>query len=189
MRSVKQLRLWEMVPYLSILIRPTIFGCIAMIIWYYIHPFTQVPKSDQDSFQNALAVIGIAHALIASTQIGQVYSKQQNIKLALKIRNKGLFEENMYICISPVMKLMLATFSFIIFYVFLLYPFDSVYTGCNMVWIVIFVLYLLWEVALEFENPYNGVWKVTREKVVKVFGEEILAYEGEDLFETTITAS
>jgi hypothetical protein len=161
-----------MFPYLALLVRPTLFGIIGITLWYFLHPYTQVDETDKDVFQNVSAFIGVAHALIASLQITQVYSRHQNIKLALALKDQRIFKENSCVRISPIIKMLLGVFSFAIFFMFLLYPFKSIYAGCTNVWLIIFVLYLLWEVAAELDDPYHGVWRITRKIVQERFGDD-----------------
>ena len=64
-------------------------------------------------------------------------------------------------------------FSLIFFGIFVLYPFVNIYTGKVVVWATMFVLYLLWEVAYELDDPYHGIWKVTRQVVYDTFSNQM----------------
>lgn len=116
-----------------------------------------------------LVLIGFAHGLLASRQIMAAADRQQAIELSIKTGNKKLFDDNVQTSINPVIKMLLAVFSIIFFVIFLLYPFNSVYAGVVTVWIVMFVLYLLWAVAMELADPYNGIWRVSRTYIAKIF--------------------
>lgn len=158
-------------PYLSLVLRPAGIGVIATIIWYFAQDTIKVPMADQGVFECVLGIIGIAHGLIASMQIAKVADQHQKIQVALILKNKEMFRENSCVRISPVIKLLLAVFSILFVVIFILYPFSSIYTGSITVWTVIFVLYLLWEVASELDDPYHGIWSITPAKVKAVFGD------------------
>ncbi len=164
-------RIGSTIPYLALLIRPAILGVVAVIIWYYSRSFIQVPVTDQGVLQSVLAIIGMAHGFIAAMQIERVAEQNRKIRTALIIKNKEMFDENSCTTIHPVIKLLLAIFSILFVVVFIHYPFSSSYTGILTVWTVIFVLYLLWEVASELDDPYHGIWNITHEKYKQVFGE------------------
>jgi Ca2+/Na+ antiporter len=128
-----------------------------------------ITHEDVGVFEPLLGVIGIAHGLIASTQIQRASEQHQKIKIALRLKNKRMFEENSCARIHPAIKMLLSVFSIIFFAIFLLFPFISTYAGIVVVWTTMFVLYLLWEVASELDDPYNGIDKITKEEVEKIF--------------------
>ncbi len=165
-KVVKKDNLWE---YRSLLYTPFWFGCIGAIAWYFLNGKISFVSESQGVFEPILNIIGIAHGVIASMQIHKVYEQNQKIQLAIILKDKKLFDENAHLRISPVIKLLLAVFSFVFFGVFLLYPFPDTYTGLVIVWATIFILYLLWAVASELDDPYHGVWNITHEMVEKVF--------------------
>lgn len=165
-KVVEKDNLWE---YRSLLYAPFWFGCIGAIAWYFSDGKISFVTEAQSVFEPILGIIGIAHGVIASMQIHKVYEQNQKIQLAILLKDKRLFDENAYLRISPVIKLLLAVFSLVFFSVFLLYPFPDTYTGLVVVWTTIFILYLLWSVASELDDPFHGVWRITPELAEKVF--------------------
>ena len=143
----------EGLKYLKLLIRPLVIGFISSFIWFFIHKKIEFQKMDEGIFELLFGVIGIAHGMIASFQIEKVANQQNALNQALETKNENLFVETQCLKINPIIKFLLLVFSLIFFIIFLLFPFTSEYSGFLVVFITIFILYLLWEVAVELDDP------------------------------------
>lgn len=163
----------KMFKYLKLLLRPLIIAFIGSILWFFIHKKIEFSKEDEGVFELLLGMVGIAHSVIASFQIQKVANQQDLMYQALQIKNKELFLQMECLRIDPIIKFLLFIFSVIFFIVFLLFPFKEIYSGIIVVFITIFVLYLLWEVAVELDDPYHGLSKISKESIVKAFKEDI----------------
>ena len=159
--------------HLELLIRPTFLALIGTIIWFFIHRKIEFPKEDKEVFELLLGIVSIAHGLIASFQIQKVANQQDAMYQALEIEDKQLFLRMQCLKINPVIKFLLLIFSIIFFIVFLLFPFEKIYSGTIVVFLTIFVLCLLWEIAVELDDPYNGVWKISKKRIMNAFNEDL----------------
>ncbi|MBP6904771.1 MAG: hypothetical protein KBB91_01800 [Candidatus Pacebacteria bacterium] len=162
-----------MVIYLKLLIRPALIGVAGVFVWYFLKKWIGIDQRDQGVFEPVLNIIGVAHGLLAAAQISKVNDQNQKIQQAITLKNWQQFKEYECLRINPVIKLLLAVFSLIFFGIFVLYPFVNIYTGKVVVWATMFVLYLLWEVAYELDDPYHGIWKVTRQVVYDTFSNQM----------------
>lgn len=158
--------------YLVLLIRPTVIGVIGVLIWVFLHKKISVSFEDQGIFESLLTVIGSVHGLLAALQINTASNRNQRMEQAIYLKDKRMFDENSCIRIKKGVKFLLGVFSLIFFIIFLVYPFRNTYTGVITVWTVMFVLYLLWEVANELSNPFKGVSKITPEQYEEIFCSE-----------------
>ncbi len=165
--------------YLRLLLRPALIGVVGVVIWYFLKQWISIDPRDQGVFEPALNIIGVAHGLLASAQIAKVNDQNQKIQQALTLKNWQQFKEYECLRINPVIKLLLAIFSLIFFAIFVLYPFANIYTGKIVVWATMFVLYLLWEVAYELDDPYHGIWRVTKKSVFTTFESQMTVEEKE----------
>lgn len=172
METNKKIPVVKAYQYTILLIRPIILGIIGAVIWYFLRQRISVVYEDQGVFEPLLGLIVVAHGFLATMQIQKVDIQHQKIKEAIRRKDKELFEENACIRISPVIKFLLAIFSIVFFVIFLIYPFHSIYTGVMVVWITMFALYLLWEVAAELDDPFHGIWKIDYEKIKEIFNEK-----------------
>lgn len=159
--------------YLKLLLRPSLIALLGTLLWFMIHKYIEFSREDEGVFELVLGMIGIAHGVIASFQIQKVANQQDLMYQALQIKNKELFLQMECLRIHPVIKFLLFIFSAIFFIVFLLFPFREIYSGIVVVFITIFVLYLLWEVAVELDDPYHGLSKISKEKIIEAFEEDI----------------
>lgn len=155
--------------YLRLLVLPSVIGTVAAIAWYMLRDWLGINPSDRDIFQSWVALPSVVHGLIAGALISKVNEQNQKLIQALDLKNWQQFKEYEHLRIHPVIKLLLATFSLIFFFMFVLYPFVSIRTGVIIMWATMFILYLLWQVATELDDPYNGISKITKEKVYEVF--------------------
>ncbi len=158
--------------YLKLLFRPSMIGVAGSTIWYFTHTHMSVSQEDQGVFESILGIFGGIHVLIASFQIIKVVDQYNKILQALHNKNKLLFEENICLRINPGIKFLLGICSAIIFILFLLYPFATTYAGTLITGFILFGLYLLWEIASELDEPYNGITKITRVQVEETFPEK-----------------
>ncbi|MBP9851326.1 MAG: hypothetical protein KBC71_01295 [Candidatus Pacebacteria bacterium] len=156
--------------YATLLIRPTILGFFGSAIWFFLRENIAIESHDIGIFEPLLGVIGVVHGLIASTQIQAANEKYQKIKTAIFLKDEKMFNENICVRIHPAVKMLLGVFSLIFFSVFLFFPFITTYAGIITVWTTMFVLYLLWEVASELDDPYNGIDKISKKDTEDAFG-------------------
>ncbi len=166
-------KILEQLKYLKLLITPFIISMIGSLIWFKIKNAISFEKEDENVLELLLGIISIAHGMIASFQIEKVANQQDAIYQALKTQNKELFLATECLKINPVIKFLLFIFSIIFFLIFLFYPFKSIYDGMIVVFLTIFILYLLWEVAVELDDPYHGIWKINKEEIMKIFNEDL----------------
>ena len=66
--------------------------------------------------------------------------------------------------INPIIKFLLLVFFINFFFIIFYYSFTSRIQWFLVVFITIFILYLLWEVAVELDDPYHGIWRISRKK-------------------------
>lgn len=159
--------------YLKLLIMPTVVGLLGSLLWLGIHKSIEFSRNDVGIFEIFLGVVCIAHGMISSLQIQKVANKQDYIYQALETKNRKLFIETQCLKINPVIKFLLLIFSAIFFIMFLLFPFQENYAGFIVVFLSIFILYLLWEVAVELDGLYHGIWKISKKRIIEVFGEDL----------------
>jgi hypothetical protein len=164
----------EMYLYGKLLLMPILISSFGSALWVFLEEYICIAKGDQGIFEPILSVIGVAHGLIASLQIQKVNNQQDAIKVAFLTKDLALLKANIHTRISPVIKLLLFVFSVIFYFIFLVYPFESQMTGIIMTFVVMFILYILWEVAIELDDPFHGVWKITKKDIVDAFGEDAL---------------
>lgn len=161
--------MWQ---YAKLIVRPTLIGSLAAFCWYvwYVSPYyIGFPLEDKEVFQSILGLIGVVHGFIASMQIQKVSDQHQKIQRALALKDRKLFEENACIRINPAIKFLLAVFSIIFFIIFLFFPFASIFSGMVTLGTTMFILYLLWEVASELDDPFHGIWSITQKQVNEIF--------------------
>lgn len=161
--------------YLPLAITPGIIGFFAALIWVLIGPYLQVQKADVEMFQWVFATPAVAHALVASMLIKQGYTQKHKIEEILSSSKPKIskFKKNACVQIDPVAKSLLFWFSIVFFILSLFYPFQSYKAGIVAVSVTVFTLYLLWKVAQELFNLYEGVHRVSKQRVIEVFGEEV----------------
>lgn len=159
--------------YTWLLVRPTIIAIVSGIIWSFFYGKYSIAQEDKSAFEILIAIIATAHALLASLQISKVNDQQEKIKIAIVLKDSRLFKENTCARINPVIKLLLFVFSILFFVIYIFFPFTSIYAGKIVVSITMFVLFLLWEIAAELDDPYHGIWKIDRKAMEKHFGENI----------------
>lgn len=158
--------------YFILLLRPTLIGLSGLTLWYFTHEYISVEKTDQGIFESIIGAFVNIHVLIASFQIIKVVGQYNKITQAIHTKNKVLFEENICLRINPGIKFLLGVCSGIIYLLFLIYPYTTTYAGVFTTGFVLFILALLWEVASELDDPYNGISKIKREEVDKAFPKE-----------------
>jgi hypothetical protein len=165
----KQIRL--IFPYTRLLKLPIIMGIIGSLILFLANPYLQIMESDQSIFEISFGVLGIIYGLISGEQISTLREKHANIKRALdpRIKDRKLFDMSMCVTIEPEIHLLLSLISVLFYGYLLIYPFHSMKTGVIMSGSIVFLLVLMWEIAIDFDDPYNGVSKITPKKIREIF--------------------
>jgi hypothetical protein len=165
------LPMWK---YWPLLVRPFFVGLFASFVWYVLHEKINVDRTDMGIFELLLEYVGVVYAIIVGYLIGQIIKQYRQIKRAFRKKNREIFEDYAYDTELPnAVRGMLLIFSFIVFLIFLLFPLVTDYAGIISVWIVMFLLYLIWEVANELTDPFKGISKITTEQVEQFFNPKV----------------
>ncbi len=159
--------------YVALLIRPTMIGAIAAFLWYLFRDSIGIDPADKEVYQWWPILPSAVHGVLIGLFVYKVTSQNQRLLQAKALENWKQFKENECLRIHKIIKGVFALFSFIFFVVFLLYPFASAKTGIVFTWLTMFILYLMWEVATELDDPYNGIWKITHEEVLELFSSQM----------------
>ncbi len=156
--------------YMILLLRPMLIGGVGALIWLLFHKRIAVTKEDEGIFESVFIVIGSIHGLLAALQVNTASNRNQRMEQAIHLKDKRMFDEHSCIRVKKGVKFLLGVFSLVFFFMFLLYPFKDSYSGTIAVWVVMFTLYLLWEIATELSDPFKGVSKITDEEYEEIFG-------------------
>lgn len=165
--------LWE---YRILLVRPFWFGLIGAVLWYILHPFFEFSsKEDLDLWIVVLGLLvtllGTIHGFLAANQVMNIVQQRDKMFQAYKAGDEKEFYRYECIRIQPYIKAGLFIFSVLFWLIFLFCPFPSNLAGILIEWIVIFVLYFIWEIAAEAEDPYHGIKSLNKKEVEAHFAQ------------------
>lgn len=172
---------------LVLFIRPIIIAFVSVKVWQlfrYYFPELIIPYEDRDIFQVGFVVVGSLHAIIAGLQFAKISGQKNMIPLAILKGDGNLFLEIACVRMSIEMKSLLGIFSLVMLALFSLYPFIYELTGKIFLFAVIFVLYLVWEMSMELDDPFHGARRIKLAEVKKSFNTKtynlISKYLGEE---------
>ncbi len=161
---------WGMV---ALFIRPIIIALISMKTWEalrFYFPDLIICSEDKEIFQVIVGFIGGMHLLVAGLQIAKISSQRNTIDLAKVLKDGRMFIENACVKMNEDIKKLLAISSFVVLFLFILYPFSEKYTGQVMIFLVMFFLYFMWEYAIELDDIFHGVKRIKLEDIKKDYG-------------------
>lgn len=171
--------------YAVLVLRPLIIAYISVKCWQYFRKnfdYLIVHYDDREIFICGLAIVGSLHVIIAGLQLQKISNQKNIIPLADELRDGKMFLESACVKMNKEIKTLLAIFSLLILVMCAVFPFNHEHTGNIIIFIVMFSLYLVWEMAIELDDQFHGVHKIKLSKVKETYDEKtynaVLRYLG-----------
>ena len=166
--------------YKILLLRPTCIALSFFVLWECISwMFIFKPKDDQElqilllAFEVFGTVVVALHGFLATLFLIKLFERDHNISMALEFEDEKLFRMSTYsMKDSLLFHGLLFLYSIVFFIGFLVFPFPNNSEAFFFIFATMFLIFLIWEVALELLDPYEGVSRIDKEKVKFVFGDD-----------------
>ncbi len=152
---------------LRILIKPLIFSVVVVLIWYFINYlfgssfFLSNLKLDEGIMASGtIAILGIFYALLTAFVFTTVWQQWVAIEESIKTKNKEEFIKHKDKRIPFTVKLLVFLFSVFLILAFFLISFKNIITGVFSIFVISFILFIYWQVILDLDDPFTGIWNV-----------------------------
>lgn len=165
--------------YCILLLRPIFFGTIFCGVWYLIKGRTEFHPADDTQLNILLLamekqwdLVAMLHALIATWLIYKINDQNHQIQVAFDLGDERLLRMSTSAKIGKPIKGLLFIFSFYFFVLLCRFPFYDLDTAFFFIFSTMFLIFLVWEVGSELEDPYHGIWKLSKDKVRSKFRDD-----------------
>lgn len=170
----------RMSKYKILLLRPICIALAFFVLWECISwIFVFKPKDEQElqilllAFEVFGTVVVALHGFLATLFLMKLFERDHNISMALEFEDEKLFRTSTYAMKDSLLfHGLLFLYSMVFFIGFLVFPFPNDSQAFFFISTTMFLIFLIWEVALELLDPYKGVSKIDKEKVKEVFGDD-----------------
>lgn len=172
--------------YIILTLRPISYSLVFYFIWYLYHKYYgfNIPNDNDlntelQASENSWNLCALLYGMIATWIIYQINEQDRQIQVAFRNKDKTLFIANTCTRISSLVKWMLLVFSGVFVYQLCEFPFYDFSSAFRHIFINLFLIFFIWEVTTELNDVYNGLRKLSREKVKIIFGEDFFEIENQ----------
>lgn len=148
---------------LQFFIRPTIVGCCASLLWYFIFHKNDwhIPEGDEAILWGTLSFLGIWHAIVTGLIFTKVWDEFVKFLDCIYEGKREEFVRMLRYRIPLVLRTFLLVLSVMIQCLFSLLNFSTAWVGFLITFCIGLMLVMFWEVAYNLDNPVKAVWYKT----------------------------
>lgn len=130
------------------------------LAWYFFFWETGFHAGGNDAIALGIifAFVAIFHSFLATKTLEKVWDEYVLLNSYVAVEDKESFQAEMHKRIPFEIKFLLIALTLVIQGMAMSFPYDTLFWGMVIVIIVAFILGLFWEVAVNLDDPINGIW-------------------------------
>ncbi len=145
--------------YIRVALPPLLLGGFFSGVWLIIpREKFGLTLEDIEEYNIAIGFLGLSHGILATGVLTSVWKKNDRLIAAIKGNDRATFTQLRDIRVPDVVHFLLFCFSSLLTLVSLSIPAKSIFIGCGVTFITVFIVTLWWRIARELDDPFHGEW-------------------------------
>jgi len=148
---------------MKIFLKPLVLSVLGTGLWILLRTWglDEYLQGDEGAIASGLvAFLAVAYALFAAFLFATVWSQWVAVEEAVRVKDRQKFDLHKDKRIPRTAKALLLLFSFFLVGAFYLLSFRHLATGGFSIFAVIMVIITYWQVILDLDDPFTGIWNV-----------------------------
>ncbi len=151
--------------YKMIAIKPLIYTIISVIILEWLKHnlpvlFIDFGKEYDKFSMTVFVALLVIYGFLGNSTLEKVQAEDEALEDALSTEDLLMFCKYFYRRIAPPIKVMLFSLSVCMVYCVTIFHYERIEQSCLADGIILFLLYLGWMIASEFDDPFSGSWNI-----------------------------
>ncbi|MBI5732662.1 hypothetical protein HY967_01740 [Candidatus Jorgensenbacteria bacterium] len=143
--------------------RPIVITIMSVGLWLlgrHLDVFRFLSENDEVGISATITTLGLIYWLVAAAVLATVWSQWIQTEDAAFEKNSKRFWELAERRMPKPVKTVLAFISFFLWAAFFFMPYNSIFAGVFTILSITTTLSLVWEIAVDLDNPLSGIWRI-----------------------------